>query len=422
MTIHLHQCASARRRSKGFSLLEMLVAMAVFLVVAGAAFSLFNKHLSLVTQQQNLSNVNIGLRNAMSQLELDLAGAGKNLFSGVQQSGTPVTPFSLGVIVRNHTPAAAGACVANANWAYPTNRACFDSLTIINAKQCGGTNAPVLQIDDPGNSTESLASSSIVWGNDFNPGANLATDASCYKAGDEILVIQPSTGTAPTCDNNVQFNYCMAVVTLTKDAKVSGNKIQLQHNPTGAGTDPLQIIFDPSGLTNYQNANGLGVGYSSGAYIVDLGDGSSDVTYAVVANPVVGNDDQLLRCTGATCTAANSQVLTDQVIGFKIGAILWDNSKTNATDDANFFYDASKYCTDAIPGADCSLTPPPANDPYDFSLIRAIRVSMIARTTPNSNAAMNRNFRNGFDGGPYLVQQGSVAVDLRTITNSDILN
>lgn len=422
MLITRHPVTSARQKSKGFSLLEMLVAMAVFLLVAGAAFSLFNRHLLLATQQQSLSNVNIGLRNAMSQLELDLAGAGKNLFSGVQQAGTPVNPFSLGVIIRNQTPAAAGACVAGADWAYPTDAACFDSLTIINAKQCGGTSASVLQIDDPGNSTESLASSSIVWGNDFNPGANLANDATCYKAGDEILVIQPSTGTAPTCDNNVQFNYCMAVVTLTKDAQVSGNKIQLQHNPTGAGADPLQVLFNATGANNYQNANGLGVGYSDGAYIVDLGDGSNDVTYAVVPNPTVGGDDQLVRCTGATCTAANAQVLTDQVIGFKIGAILWDNSKTNATDDANFFYDASKYCTDAIAGTDCSTTPPPANDPFDFSLIRAVRISMIARTTPNSDAAINRNFKNGFDGGPYLVQQGSVAVDLRTITNSDILN
>lgn len=412
----------SNRKSKGFSILEMLVAMAVFLIVASAAFSLFNKHLALVTEQQSLSSVNIGLRNAMSQLELDLAAAGPNLFSGVQQSGSPVQPFSLGVMIRNNTPAAAGACAPNANWSYPTNTACFDSLTLFTVKPCAGGNAPVLQIDDPGNSTESLSSSSIVWGNDFNPGANLTNDSACYRKGDEILVVQPSNGIPLTCDNGNQFNYCMGVVTLTKDAQVSGGKIQLQHNPTGAGNDPLGVIFSGAATNNYSNANGLGVGYSNGAFIVNLGDGTNDITYAVQTSATDPSNDQLVRCNGAVCTAANAQVLTDQVIGFKIGAILWDNAKTNATDDANYFYDASKYCTDAIPGADCSTTPPPANDPFDFTLIRAVRVSMIARTVPNANAAILTNFKNGFDGGPYLVQQGSVSVDLRSITNSDILN
>lgn len=412
----------ANRRNKGFSIFEMLVAMAVFLIVASAAFSLFNKHLAMVTEQQSLSGVNIGMRNAMSQLELDLAAAGPNLFSGVQQSGSPVQPFSLGVIIHNNTPAAAGACAPNANWSYPINLACFDSLTLLTVKPCGGTTAAVLQIDDPGNSTESLSSSSIVWGNDFNPGANLTNDAACYKQGDEILVVQPSNGIPLTCDSGNQFNYCMGVVTLTKDAQVSGGKIQLQHNPTGAGSDPLGILFTSAATNNYSNANGLGVGYSNGAFIVDLGDGTNDITYSVLTSATDPANDQLVRCNGTACTATNAQVLTDQVIGFKVGAILWDNAKTNATDDANYFYDSSKYCTDAIVGADCSTTPPPANDPNDFTLIRAVRVSMIARTVPKANSPALPNFKNGFDGGPYLVQQGSVSVDLRSITNSDILD
>jgi hypothetical protein len=300
--------------------------------------------------------------------------------------------------------------------------ACFDSLTLVTVKPCAGSPAAVLQIDDPGNSTESLSSSSIVWGNDFNPGANLVNDAACYKKGDEILVVQPSNGIPLTCDSGNQFNYCMGVVTLTKDAQVSGGKIQLQHNPTGAGSDPLGILFNSSATNNYSNANGLGVGYSNGAFIVDLGDGTNDITYSVLPSATDPVNDQLVRCNGTACNAANAQVLTDQVIGFKIGAILWDNAKTNATDDANYFYDSSKYCTDAIAGADCSTTPPPANDPNDFSLIRAVRVSMIARTVPKANSPTLPNFKNGFDGGPYLVQQGSVSVDLRSITNSDILD
>lgn len=415
---------SSGKREEGFSLLEMLVAMVVFLTIAGAAFSLFNKHVAYVTEQQNLSGVNIGLRNAMSQLELDLSGAGQNLLSGIQMNGIPQT-FSLGVMIRNNTPAAVGACTPNANWAYPTNTACFDSVTVMNLKPCtlaGGTYAPVLVIHDPGNSQESLSTSSIIWGTDPNAGANLANDASCFNTGDELLVVQfPGIGQQTQCDNDT-FNYCMAVVTLTKDGQFNGNgEIQLQHNPTGGSSDPLGVL---DGGTNFPKANALGIGYNNGAFIIDLGTGANAVTYAIQPSATDASDTQLLRCTGTICTAANAQVLTDQVVGFKVGVALWNNysNQNNATDDANYFFDASKYCTDSPANggtADCSATPPPANDPYDFTLVRAIRISMIARTPPHLDLVALGNLKNGFDGGPYLVQQASVVVDLRNLSDND---
>jgi len=421
--------------SKGFSILEMMVAVAVFLIVASAAFSLFNKHLALVTQQQGLSNVNIGLRNAMSQLELDLAAAGPNLFSTMQPTGSPIAPFSLGVVIRNNTPTVAGACTPNANWSYPTNQACFDSMTLVQPKPCtaaGGTIAPVLVTNDPGQSGTAILNSSTVFVTDLNSTAVLANDIQCFKKDDEVMFLQVATGTLLACDPTqpaVLSTYCVGVVQLTQDAKTAGaNGIKLQHNPTGNGTDsvgdPLGIVFNSSGSTNFAKSNGFSYPFDAtgGTYVIDLGDGSQDITYAVMTSATDPTNDQLVRCNGTACTAANAQVLTDQVVGFKIGAILWDNAQTNATDDANFFYDASKYCTDAIAGADCSTTPPPANDPYDFTLIRAVRVSMVARTNPGANSPVLGNFRNGFDGGPYLVQQGSVSVDLRSITNSDILD
>ena len=72
-----------------------MIAMALFLVMAGAAFTLFNQHVELASRQQNLSAVNIGLRNAMAQLEIDLASAGQNLLSGVPQSPNATTLFRL---------------------------------------------------------------------------------------------------------------------------------------------------------------------------------------------------------------------------------------------------------------------------------------------------------------------------------------
>jgi hypothetical protein len=330
------------------------------------------------------------------------------------------------VIINNNTPAVAGACAPNATWDYPTNRACFDSLTVLNLKPCtlaGGMYAPVLVINDPGNSQESLSTSSILWGSDPNPGANLGNDAGCFATGDELLVVQfPGTGQQQTqCDNNT-FNYCMAVVTLTKNGQLNGNgRMQLQHNPTGAGSDPLGIL---NGGNNFAKANALGIGYNNGAFIIDLGTGANAVTYAVQPSASDATNTQLLRCTGTACTAANAQVLTDQVVGFKVGAALWNNyaNQNTATDDANYFFDASKYCTDSPANggaADCSATPPPANDPYDFTLVRAMRISMIARTSPRLDMTALGNFKNGFDGGPYLVQQASVVVDLRNLSDND---
>jgi len=414
-TKSLRQPRSAMR---GFSLVELLVAMALFMIVAGAAFSLFNQHITLAIRQENLSGVNIGLRNAMTQLEADLAGAGQNLLSSVPSAGQH---FSLGVTINNNVPGTAAACAPNtADWSYPIPSACFDSLTIINTKSC-----PVLDIDDPGNSQESLSTSSIMWGNDPNNpgnGATLANDASCYKNGDEVLVVQlPTTGQQQVQCDNGPFNYCMAVVTLTHDAQVSGSKIQLQHNPTGASSDPLGIIFSASGGTNFTKANALNTDFSNGAYIIDLGDGTNDVTYAVQPNPAKANDPQLVRCVGTVCNGGNVQTLTDQVIGFKVGAALWDNAQNGATDIANYFYNSANYCSNAVNGADCTTTPPPANDPYDFTLLRSVRISMIGRTPPTGDITLN-NFKNGFDAGPYLVQQASVVVDLRNMSINDFGN
>ncbi len=416
---------------QGFSLLELLTAMAVFVLVAGAAFSLFGQHASMVTQQQNLSGVNIGLRNAMTQMEIDISGAGQNLLATAPGA---VQPFSLGIIVQNNVPGTAATCAPNTtSWSYPAPSACFDSLTMINPKACnlaGGTIAPILVITNSNNGTD-LVVNSTAFATDPN-GGSLTTDSSCYTTGDEVLVLAPNnTQNPPTCGSTAQSNYCMSVITLTKDAQVSGNKIQLPHNPTGAGgtasgcpgtscTDPLGIVFNSSGGSNFTNA--LGQHFPDGSFIIDLGQGGSDVTYAVQTNPANASDPQLWRCAGTSCTAANGQAVTDQIISFKVGTALWDNAQSNATDIANYFYNSLNYCNSALPNADCTATPPTANDPNDFSLVRAVRVSLIGRTTPRSDTTLHSLFLNGFDSGPYLVQQAATVVDLRNLSNVDSSN
>jgi hypothetical protein len=132
----------------------------------------------------------------------------------------------------------------------------------------------------------------------------------------------------------------------------------------------------------------------------------------------------LVRCPGTVCTATNGQVVTDQVIGFKVGADLWNGRPVGATgtDIANYNYNGSTYCSDAIAGVDCTAAPPSQYDPYDFTLVRAVRVSLIGRMTPGSDQTLHAQFLNGFDNGPYLVQQASTVVDLRNLSNVDSTN
>jgi prepilin-type N-terminal cleavage/methylation domain-containing protein len=431
------------RTNNGFTLVELLVTVAVFTVVAGVAFSLFAQHVALATRQQNLSGVNIGMRNAMAQLEVDLAGAGPNVLSTVAQN------FSLGVVIQNNVPGAAGitACAVNtANWSYPVPSACFDSLAILGPKACSGAGCPVtgyvpvLQINDL---NDDLSATTTINAGPTNVSDVLATDAAFFTKGDELLVLLPTnTASQQNCPKNSsassQSPYCMTVVTLTGNATVVGGNIVLTHSLTGASglpvacpgatcTDPLGLIYSSAHASNYAPA--LMPAFSQGSFIIDLGTGSNDIWYSVQANPANANDPQLMRCLGGPCTVATGQPLTDQVIGFKVGATLWGNNPTNQADLGSYFYNAANYCDGAIEAtfgtpptyANCTTTPPPNNDPYDYTLVRSVRVSMVARTTPGADETAYK-LSNGFDGGHYLIQQSSIVVDLRGMSNADFGN
>lgn len=431
------------RKNTGFTLVELMVTMAIFTIVAGIAFSLFGQNVAVATRQQNLSGVNIGMRNAMAQLEVDLAGAGPNVLSTVAQN------FSLGVVIQNNVPGAAGitACaVNNVTWSYPVPSACFDSLAILSPKPCGGAGCPstgyvpVLQINDL---TDDLSATATINAGDPNINDSLATDATFFTKGDEILVLLPTnTASKQNCPQNSsatsQSPYCMTVVTLTSNASVAGGNIVLKHTLTGTNglpvscpgascTDPLGLIYSSAHGSNYAPA--LMPAFSQGAFIINLGTGANDIWYSVQTNPANASDPQLMRCLGGPCTSATGQPLTDQVIGFKAGATLWGNNPTNQADLGSYFYNAANYCDGAIEltfglpptYANCTTQPPPNNDPYDYTLVRSVRISMVARTTPGTDPAAAK-MSNGFDGGHYLIQQASIVVDLRGMSNADFGN
>ena len=76
--------------------------MTVFLVVSAASFTLFSRHETLLSQTQGIAGLNIGLRNALSQIQMDVVNAG----SGVIQ-GPNVPAWPVGVTIINSNPTTA---------------------------------------------------------------------------------------------------------------------------------------------------------------------------------------------------------------------------------------------------------------------------------------------------------------------------
>jgi len=70
------------RSQKGFSLIELLVAMTVTLIIAAATLSLFNYALNVNASSTQLSNINGNLRSAMNLLTRDLLQAGQGIPTG----------------------------------------------------------------------------------------------------------------------------------------------------------------------------------------------------------------------------------------------------------------------------------------------------------------------------------------------------
>lgn len=113
-------------RGSGFTLVELLVAMAIFSIISAAAFSLVAQHQPIFNQQQNLAEVNIALRNAVAQMQLDIGNAGANYYPTVNIPNYPV-----GVVITNHPVASGGDCRTGTPKVYGAN--CFDQMSIITA-------------------------------------------------------------------------------------------------------------------------------------------------------------------------------------------------------------------------------------------------------------------------------------------------
>jgi len=382
---NLRDSPRGRELRRGFSLLELLVAMTVFLTVSAVSFTLFGEHQNLLTQEQVTVGLNVGLRNALAQIQLDVVNSGNGLILGVNVPAWPV-----GVTIQNSNPTSA-TCNPQASNPPVYAAACFDSFNVILADR--GTPALNPQTATGGNiSTSVLTSFYAAVPNVTNPATGspftAAQLAARFKSGDQILFVKGCSGGARTYNGSnssgCQFTTALlSSVGAASSATPPGtNYVVLNFNSTLAGGGNT-VANDPLQLTVNTPAGDLTDTFGPGDYVVRL----APITYSV--NTSNANDPQLMRTQSGV-----ANVLMDQVIGFKVGAAIWNNLNTSSF---QYDYNAADYG-------------------YQYNLVRSIRVSMIGRTTPNPQLP----YRNLFDLGPYQIRGNSTIVDPRNLTmNND---
>jgi type II secretory pathway component PulJ len=413
--------ASRNRRAAGFSLLELLVASLMFIVIGGAAFSMFAKNAPLFTQQQNTAALNIALQNVVSQMQLDLVNAGTGYYPGMLLPSWPT-----GVTIINQDPTTP--CNVPATFTYTA--ACFDKLNILAINPStppthptdttGGTASNNCSATAGTSSPTPTTGSAMAWDSSQNfyiqasPGLTLAQTAAGYKLGDQILLVQfvagsgnvngVSTGGATTVGTNgAKINSFV----LTGAPVVGASYVALPFkagNPTlgplvnGVNVPPIgmnTVADDPLDITTSNTSQSLYYSFCGPDWVMKL----DPITYQVsVANPA----DPTLTRTHIVNGVVNVDNIAEQIVGFKVGASVWgvsDSGVSTSTTLYNFF--AQNTATASQVGYNSN-----------FSLVRAVRVTLIGRGTPDPTGT----FENNFDQGPYQILGTDVVINPRNMT------
>jgi prepilin-type N-terminal cleavage/methylation domain-containing protein len=379
--------SSIDRRSAGFSLLELLVAMAVFMVIGGAAMQAFRVHVPLFTAQQNQSALNFTLRNAAAQMQIDVVNAGNGFYSGAD-----ITAWPIGVTVQNNDP---GTSSCYDSTAHTYGSGCFDKLTVISTDVTVPLAHPIPNGSSPtnpcGNPSDNMAKSAIL---EVQPiSGTLDAYAANFKAGDQILIVKADGS-----------QYTTTVI--SKDGWSAGSGpnavVKFQHNGTNDdGTnsnDPTQQNYDPLGISWQANSK-LGTEFCNTDWVLKL----APVQYYVDASDPT--NPKLMRSLPLSKATNNKDVIAEQIIGFKVGASVKD-----ADGDYDFRYNSSNPSNPTDPNMVKGYN-------NDWTSIRAVRMTIIGRTPPS--AAATANYRNGFDQGPYRVEAISVVVNPRNLSMND---
>jgi type II secretory pathway pseudopilin PulG len=371
------------KRSAGFTLIEFLVAAIMFLVVGGAVFALFAQHAPFFNRQQNLVGVNIAMQNTVAQMQLDLANAGTGYYPG-----SVIAAWPIGVTISNQ-PSGSGPCNIPATYTYTA--ACFDTLNILTINH----NVPPAH---PTNNTGGTASTicSNIGASPFyiqpNPGQTPAQTAAGYSAGDQVLLITTGGGShgvqGPTGGNNSTASNGTLVnsFVLSGAPTVGANYVALPFNAAGNG---VLYTNDPLNISNSDSTN-LGGAFCAADWVMKL----APTTYYVdVTN---AQDPKLMRQQNGI-----TDIIAEQIIGFKVGAATWIPSASTSTLTYSFY-------------ARNSSTSTPPGYGSNFELVRSVRATLIGRTNPNLDPTYT--FRNTFDGGPYQVVDATVVINPRNLT------
>lgn len=346
------QARNPRPGSSGFTLVELLVAMTIFMVIGGAAVSLVRAHAPLVSSQQNQTGLNMSIRNAVAQMQIDVVNAGTGFYQGVNIPTWPV-----GVSIRNSQPGTG--CYNAATFTYGAS--CFDTLNIIATDEATGPATPSPAV---GSCVSTTTTSLLLLPTGTTTAAALAAS---YNIGDQILLVK-SDGSQMT-----------STVLTAAGAVSGGNKVLLTHNATAAGGVNTALL-DPLNISLAAEGGKLGDLFCTGDWVLKL----SPITYSVDASDST-NPKLVRRQAGVT------SIISEQIIGFKVGASIW-----NGTTDNAYSFDTSSYAN-------------------DFALVRALRISVIGRTDPD----FTNRFRNSFDQGPYRVEAVSVVVNPRNLSMNE---
>jgi prepilin-type N-terminal cleavage/methylation domain-containing protein len=391
---------------RGFSLLELMIAIAIFTIVSGAALALFVQNEPVFTHQQNQAALNIAMRNSVAQLQLDVTNAGAGVYPNVPSSfNIPTWPVA--VTIQNNVVSSTAPvipCNTPATYTYGPN--CFDQLDVITTDMSTKNTPPSHPSDSTGTNSVNISAGGTITmyltpAAPTNPApspwptaAALTALASDYSVGDEILLL--SGGTAAT-----QYS----AVVLTSGGSVVGNFVKIQFasvtSTTVGSTTYYLNTTDPLNIAKYSNPSLEKNQFGPSDWVERL----APVIYQVdTSNPA---DPQLDRCIGSC--AVSKTVLADQIIGFKVGAAYFDPASSDTCGDnssTTVYTTTYYYNNNAAAPTGCSNM---------FTDIRAIQISLIGRTNP-TDATTAENYRNGFDGGPYQIEALSAVINPRNLS------
>jgi prepilin-type N-terminal cleavage/methylation domain-containing protein len=385
----------SRRRSgaSGFTLIELMVAITVFLIIGAAAMSLFKQHASLFNDQQYQIGLNVSLRNALAQMENDVVNAG----TGWYNAANSVASWPIGVKIVNNT---AGGATCHPPGTSTYNAACFDTLNLIVPDP---TTPPGQVYVAPG--TAGCATPAITG----TTGTGTATMT--------ISPVAPSTQaqilTGMIANSQVIFIHVgtsgtlVTTAVLTQAASASGANVLLTFGATkNDGTNPT-ATNDPLNLTTTANVDPALVATTL------TNSFCSGTDWVVKVAPVTYSVDATTTPTNPTLTRTENGIvnpIASQIIGFKLGA------STVVLNGTNVSGSSGAYCYNAA-----STTSPCYDNQFDQ--IRSIRISLIGRTPPglysNSNVSAPTMFTNSFDGQPYKIQALSIIVNPRNLSMND---